>query len=116
MNSGDYKRLITFQNIQTNDEDQGSYSTEWRAFATVYAAIEPISGKEFNDLGGMQSTYTHRVRVRAIKGIKPEMRIQYVDGFEGKVRYFNIIHVKDAGTEHREIQLMCEERSYEQYD
>ena len=116
MNSGDYKNLVTFQNIITNDEDQGSYSTQWQDFATAFAAIEPISGKEHNDLGGMQSTYTHRVRVRAIRGIKPEMRIQYVDGYEGKTRYFNIIHIKDSASGHREIQLMCEERSYEQYD
>lgn len=114
MNAGKFRNLITIQQPTSAQQTDGSYGVTWSTFATVYAAIEPLTGKELVMAGGVETMYTHRIRTRAIGGITPNMRVQFVDGFSGVTRYFSIVHIRNVESGNREMQLICEERSFEQ--
>jgi SPP1 family predicted phage head-tail adaptor len=109
-----YNRLITIQQQNNTADTDGGYSQNWTEHCKAYAIIEPISGRELSQAAATESIYTHRIRMRAVKGVEPSMRVKFVDHLEGKTRYFNIIFCRNVGTENRELQLTCEERSYEQ--
>lgn len=109
-----YNRKITIEKQNNTDDTDGGYNQAWSTYLTAYAIIEPISGRELSQAAATESIYTHRIRLRARQGILPQMRVKFVDKFEDTTRYFNIIFIRNVGTDNREMQLTCEERSYEQ--
>lgn len=113
-NCGDYRHKVVFQRMDTTQQDDGSYETAWTDALTTWAAIEPLSGREILQAGGMEGVYTHRIRTRALRGLTESMRIKFIDGFTGITRYFNIIAIRNVEFMNSEIQINCEERSYEQ--
>ena len=106
-NPGKYRHLITFQKYDGTVDDYGDVRTDisenWDDFKTVWAAIDPISGKEFYAAEQSQSEVTHKVRCRYIAGIKAEMRIKYGN------RLFKILSVIDWEERHEAMLIMAKE-------
>lgn len=98
------KHQITIQQPTRTSDGMGGFTQVWNTFATVRAAVEPLRGKEQFEHQQIQSSITHRIRIRYRSGITPKMRIQ----FEG-TRYFHIHSVINIEERDREMQLMCEE-------
>src|SRR5690606_4352803 len=68
--------------------------------ATLWAAVEPLQGKEYFAAGAEQSEVTTRIRIRYREGLNRTMWAVY-DGTEYEIKY--IIHPKSA---RKELQLM----------
>jgi SPP1 family predicted phage head-tail adaptor len=104
MNPGKRNKRITF--LQ-NPEGQGSYGNEegdWPEFATVWASIDPIRGREFFAAQQVNSEITHKINIRYRTGIKSDMKIKY------GIRNFDIISPPiDLEERHRELEFMCRE-------
>jgi SPP1 family predicted phage head-tail adaptor len=71
--------------------------------ATVWGAVEPLSGREFIEANQVQADVTYRLRIRYLSGIAPEMRVK-----EGTHTY-HIDAVLDQKGERRELYLMSHE-------
>jgi SPP1 family predicted phage head-tail adaptor len=71
--------------------------------ATVWAAVEPLTGREFIEATQVQADVTFRIRIRYRSDIRPEMRV-----VEGSHTY-QIESVLDQGGERKETHLMCHE-------
>lgn len=71
--------------------------------ATLWAAVEPMSGREFIEATQVQADVTMRIRIRHRSDIRPEMRV-----VEGSHTY-QIESVLDQGGERKETWLMCHE-------
>ena len=68
--------------------------------ATVWAAVEPLTGREFLSAGAMASATEARIRMRYMPGIVSTMRVIHGADTYGIQA---VIHIKSA---RRELQLM----------
>lgn len=105
MRAGELRHQVTLQKLGTRVEDgYGGGSIPQTDVATVWAAIEPLTGNELlRATGQFESVIDTRIRIRYYPGVKPEWRVKY------GTRVFDIKSVADLEERHREMELMCEE-------
>lgn len=103
MNGRSLNRRVTIQSRTISQDAEGVPTETWANLATVWAAVEPISGREYFQAATVQSEVTARIRIRYRSGIVSNMRVLYGS------RVFEIVSVIDYQEEHRELQLMCKE-------
>ena len=104
---GKMRHRVTFQSFagavdSFGDPLQGDDS-QWEDVATLWAAIDPVSGKEFYAAQQSQSTVSHKVRCRYQSGLTTAMRIKY-----GR-RLFKILSIIDWEERHESLLIMCQE-------
>lgn len=99
-----FKHRVTIQSEAAVMDGQGGRSTAWSDVATVWASVEPVTGKEFYAWGRVLGESTYLVRMRYRPGIRPKMRLRY------GARSFDINSVIDEHEEHRFLVLGCTER------
>lgn len=75
----------------------------WGDVATLWAAVEPLRGREFFAAKELNADITLRIRVRYRDGITPKMRL--VDGDH----IYLIQAVINPEMRGIELQLMCQE-------
>lgn len=103
-NPGDLKhQVIIQQQVFTDDPDTGESKASWQDTAKVWAAVEPLRGREFFQSLEVHSELTISIRILYRAGITNDMRIKY------GTRLFTITAVIDPEECHRELQLMCVE-------
>ena len=104
---GKMRHRITFQRFSGALDDFGdplqTDDDSWADVATTWAAIDPISGREFYAAEQSQSEVSHKIRCRYRTGLDTAMRITY-----GK-RRFKIISLIDWEERHESLLLMCKE-------
>ncbi|MED0676983.1 phage head closure protein [Aneurinibacillus thermoaerophilus] len=103
MNIARLNRRIRLQRRESAKDDEGIVTEGWADVATVWAAIEPLRGREYFAAATVNAENTVRIRMRYRRGITPDMRVLY-DG-----RVFEIQSVIDVNEMHREIHLMTQE-------
>lgn len=84
MRLGPLRHRVTFESRKTGRDEFGQPLEGWDLVATLWASVEPISGRELLSSQQTQSEITHRIRCRYRAGIETAQRIVY-DG-----RPFNI--------------------------
>lgn len=99
----DMRNKITIQHFTTSQDTYGQQIETWATFATVWASIEPLVGKEYFAAQQMQSENTVKIRLHYMSGIKPTMRVIYGS------RTLTIDSVINYKEQNREILLMCKE-------
>ena len=100
------KRLPHVITIQKPVEVEGEHNTpiiEWQNFATIFASVEPIGGREFVLLQNTNSELAVRIKTWYYPGITNSMRVVY------GTRIFNIQSAIDVKEQHKEMHLMCAE-------
>jgi SPP1 family predicted phage head-tail adaptor len=104
MNIGKMRHKITIEQKTEVSDGAGGYTESWISFATVWASVEPISGKEYYEAQQTQSEATHKIRIRYRTGILPSMRVNF------KGRIFAITSPPINWEErNRELMLECTE-------
>jgi len=71
---------------------------------TVWAAIEPLRGREYTAALAEQAEVTTRIRIRYRSGIDRTMTVRH-----GSTE-FEILHIIHPEFGKKELQLMCKER------
>lgn len=84
-------------------DSEGIVTETWTDFATVWAAVEPLRGREYFEAAAINAENTVRIRLRYKAGVKPDMRVIYSG------RIFYIASVIDINERHQEMHLMCRE-------
>lgn len=101
--SGLFRHQMALQDqVQSQDPVTLEVTVTWSTVATVWAAIEPLSAREFIQSAAMQSKVSARITIRYRAGVTAAMRLVHlVDGADGKV--YNIEGVladKESGREY----------------
>ena len=103
MHAGQLTKQITIQ-VRTLDQDASGQPTEtWATFATVYARIAPLTGKDYLSAKQVVDDVTHDVDIRYRRGIKPKMRVLYQD------RIFEILSALDPKEAREWWYMKCKE-------
>lgn len=106
MQAGKLRDRVDLQRVSVTPDSHGDQVKTWATLATVWASIEPLSGREFLQASQVMSDVTVRIRIRGRTDITltPKDRVQF------GTRLFDIRHVIDWGGKGVETQLMCTER------
>lgn len=100
---GRYRHRIEIQrSTWSQDPVTGEMTYSWETEAIVWAAVEPLQGREFFAAASIQSETTTRIRMRYRPGIDTAMRIL----FDGSI--YNITSIIEPQKRRRELQLMCQ--------
>ena len=111
MRAGALNRRVTLQKPVQTTNAEGRTSTTWQSVLTVWAAIEPIQGREALLAAQAQTTLTHQVRIRGnlhSTGITARWRLAYGS------RLFDIQSITDTKEAHEELILACQELELEE--
>lgn len=103
MRAGRLRYLVTVQQATHAQDAYGETTVTWSQFATAYASIEPLRGREYFDAATVQAEVDVRIVMRYRAGIEPKMRITHGS------RVFDIQSVVEPGSGRRELHLMCKE-------
>ncbi len=102
------KRIVLQFAVETDDaRGGGGRVTDYVDTATLWASIDPGSGREFVDARQLTPDLSHIVKMRYRAGVTPKHRIRYVGN--GAVRIFSIVSVADPLERHEQLILMCSE-------
>lgn len=119
--AGRLRHKITFQqkSTQLQDNETGDVNYDWQNIAvdpSVWAAVEPISTREFISAAQERSKVTTRIVIRQRGDIDHSMRIIH-ETMQGLVKVYNIEGImadKDSGLEY--MTLQCSEGVRQQDD
>ncbi len=103
MQAGKLRHRIAIEAPAETQGPDGSVSQTWGTFATAWASIEPLVGKEYFAAEREQADISHRIRMRFIGGITPRMRVSF------ESRIFEIESALNVSERNRELILMCRE-------
>jgi len=106
MQAGRLDKRVKISHLVTGSpavDDFGAPNTSWEELDTVWAAVEPISGREFWAQQQVQSEISVRIRIRYRNDVTVGMKAEY----NGKT--YMIKTIIDYQESHRELQLMCSE-------
>lgn len=98
------RRLELQQEVRTPDGG-GGYTVNWSTVATVWAEVEPISGRERFEAMRLQGEVTHRIVVRHRRDLTPDHTWRLRLGS----RSFNVRAVINQGERDRFLELLCQE-------
>ena len=101
MRSGRLDRKIVIEQKTASLDSYGGQTFAWTTFATVWASVQPLKGRELIASQAAQSEITARFVIRYLPGVTDDMRISY----GGK--YWNISAVIDIDEHHREMHLLA---------
>ncbi len=102
MRAGDLNKRIELQ-LPARSISSGETVDTFSTTATVWAAIEPLSGNRLFLAQQANSEGQGIIRLRYRTGVVPKMRIKYPD------RYFQIISIIDRNEDNAELQLLYKE-------
>lgn len=101
MKAGQLDQRVTLEQRDDGQDEYGQPIESWTSFASVWACVEPLQGREFIAAHAAVSEVTARVRIRYLPGVTPAMRVLH----DEDVYWIEaVIHVKSGK---RELQLMC---------
>ena len=104
MRCGSLRHKVEIQTFSSGKNSFGEVEKVWNKFTNAWADIKPIKASEYFRADKLQHTISHRVIIRYIPGIKPDMRIVFRD------RVFEIKAIRDFFEKNKTLELMCEEK------
>ena len=106
MNTGRLNMRVSIERLsQELDPVYGAPVDTWIPTYSVWAAIEPLQGREFMQAMMVHAERTVRITTRYLPGIVSTMRVVYLG------RVFAIQSIINPGEANRELQLMCLEQA-----
>jgi SPP1 family predicted phage head-tail adaptor len=101
------ENLLDSNGAVIQDEETGQLAQEWAEVATVWAAIEPLSAREFIQSQATQSQITARVIIRFRDGLNAAMRLVHVRRDMADVIYnpHGFLADKESGLEYLTIPV-----------
>ena len=109
MKIGELRHRVTIQEKTVSIDAYGGEVVTWSTVVTVWAAVEPLSGREFLEGRRQENEINYRIRIRYREGLTPSMRVVWGSTTSGGARAFDIEAVIERASGRREIWLMCRE-------
>jgi len=100
---GDMRHRITFQkSVKTPDGHKG-HTVSWQDLITVWASVEPLTGREYFYSHQIKAEVTHRVKIRYREDITTEMRAKFGE------RVLEIESIIDLKERCKMLEIFCRE-------
>lgn len=77
MNPGKLRHRITFLRKVKEKNEVGDTVLVERPWKTVWASVEPLKGREYFEARKIQSEATHKIIIRYLTGVTPDMKIEF---------------------------------------
>lgn len=103
MEAGKLRHRVYLQSKSATRDSYGAEVVTWVTEKTVWAAIEPLFGREYFLAHQTQADVDYRIRIRYYDGLRPDWRILF------GTRIFEIKSVINMVERDREMILMCKE-------
>lgn len=75
--SGRLRNRVTVQSMSTTQDAVGQETISWTDVATVWAQINPLSGRDYYTQSGEHAEITHEILMRHGTTVRPGDRIVY---------------------------------------
>lgn len=103
MDIGNLRHRVKIESYTPARDSYGAEIENWISVATVWASVEPISGKEYFASKQINAEVTTTITMRYHVGISPAMRVIF------KERIFEILSVINLEERNIALVLMCKE-------
>lgn len=103
INAGKYRQPVTIQQRQFGEDSYGSTTEDWADIVKTRAGVFPLNGSEFFKADEINSEITHRVHLRYVPGVTPDMRVVLND------RHLMITSIVNYQERNIELQMYCKE-------
>ena len=103
LQAGELNRHITLQTRASSQDSYGQQAATWSDWATCWAHIRPISGREVMTAQAINAETTHVITIRYRPGVTAAMRAVFGS------RLFNILAVTEPEMAHVTLELLCSE-------
>lgn len=100
---GELRHGVTLQKKEITEDDLKQQAENWMDVDRVWAAVEPLSGREYFVARQVNSEVSAKITIRYRKDIIPDMRVV----FGGRV--FDILSVINTKERCESLVLMCRE-------
>ncbi|RFP32421.1 phage head closure protein [Duganella sp. BJB476] len=106
MRAGNLRHRLTIQSRDTGVDVLNGQVMTWSNVATIWADIQPLSGREILAAAAVNTEISHVIQIRyQVQFANPKamaaMRCLY------GTRVFNISSARDIDEQHRTIELTC---------
>lgn len=101
---GNLRHRITLQKPVIIRDSIGQELEEWQDVATVWASVEPLSGKEYFNAKQTNSEVSTKITIRYLESITPFMRLFF------QKHTYNILSVINFEERNIYLQLLCSEK------
>ena len=96
------QRAMLLANTLTPDGG-GGFSDNWESFASIWVAVEPVSGSDAFGPDRLEARVRHKITLRRRPGVVAGQRAQIGS------RLFRIHTILDEGSQNALMILLCEE-------
>lgn len=103
MRVGPLRHRITVEQATVSRDSYGGEVETWGVFATVWASVSPLIGREYIAAKQVSASVTHKIRMRYLAGMTPKMRISWDN------RLFDVESILDVDERHAEMVIMATE-------
>ena len=103
--TGRLRKYVTIQSNATSQDSQGQQTISWTTVDSVWAQVNPVSGKDYFSQSGEHADVTHKITIRYGVTVLPGYRIvlgsrtfdvrTVINRFE-KDRYLEIMVVENV--------------------
>lgn len=104
MRAGKLRHRVIIERLTATQDAAGQETGTWGTFATRWASLEPLSGRELVNAQQVSAEVTHAITLRYLSGVVPKMRAV----FGG--RNFDIQSVLNRDERKVELELLVRER------
>ncbi|MEC9346064.1 MAG: phage head closure protein [Pseudomonadota bacterium] len=99
---GQIDQRITIQSENSTADGAGGFVLAWSDVATVWAMVEPLTGREREEAGRLEGAVRYRVTVRYRAGLTTSNRIVW------RSTPMQVREVHEAGPRPMYLVLICE--------
>ena len=103
MRIGNLRHQISIEQATESFDGNGELISTWTTFATVWAEITPLTGREYWSARQINAETTGKIRTRYISGLTPKMRVKF------GTRIFNITGLSNIEERNEEIVIYYSE-------
>lgn len=103
MKIGDLRHRITFEKEVKVPDGYKGFKVTWQGVVTVWASVEPLSGREYFYGHQIKAEVSHRIKIRYNEKINTEMRIEH------RGRILKIESIIDLKERHEVHEILAKE-------
>lgn len=101
LQAGKLRERVTIQTVTRTSDGGGGFTEAWANTATVWARVEPLTGREAFEAMQVASTMSHRVVIRK-RTVTPQQRVIW----KGKTLRINAVRPDEID---EAVELYCQE-------
>jgi SPP1 family predicted phage head-tail adaptor len=101
LSAGRLDKRVELQAPARTRNSLGESVATWATTATVWASIEPLSGRELIAAQQVQSEVSAVVRIRYRAGVTPSMRVKH------GTTHYSVVAIVNPHEGSEQLQLMC---------